>query len=112
MKKKLGTIALGLAIVLMLTLAVSAVAQEKQAPGSSVAMQSGGDIWNNYLKALGWAIVASIGFAVGVGLGIVVFDLISVKIDEWEEIKKGNWSVAMILTSLIVMVGLIIIKVI
>ena len=66
----------------------------------------------SYLKGIGWAIVASIGFSFGVGLAIKVFDWLSTKIDEWEEIKKGNIGVALIIISLILMVGLLVYKVI
>ncbi|MBO8131471.1 MAG: DUF350 domain-containing protein [Candidatus Marinimicrobia bacterium] len=65
-----------------------------------------------YLKAFGWALVASIGFAVGIGFAIKIFDLLSSNIDEWEEIRRGNIGVALIVVALIVMVGLLIYKVI
>ncbi|MCD6206137.1 MAG: DUF350 domain-containing protein [Candidatus Marinimicrobia bacterium] len=65
-----------------------------------------------YLRGIGWAIVASLGFSFGVGLAIKVFDWLSTSIDEWEEIKKGNYGVALIIVALIVMVGLLVHKVI
>jgi len=65
-----------------------------------------------YLRGILWAIVASIGFSFGVGLAIKVFDWLSTSIDEWEEIKKGNIGVALIIVSLILMVGLLVYKVI
>ena len=65
-----------------------------------------------YLRGIGWAIVAAIGFSFGVGLAVKVFDLLSTNIDEWEEIKKGNIGVALIIVSLILMVGLLVYKVI
>lgn len=65
-----------------------------------------------YLRGIGWAIVAAIGFSFGVGLAIKVFDLLSKDIDEWEEIKKGNIGVALIIIALILMVGLLVHKVI
>jgi hypothetical protein len=65
-----------------------------------------------YLRGIGWAIVAAIGFSFGVGLAIKVFDMLSKDIDEWEEIKKGNIGVALIIVSLIIMVGLLVYKVI
>lgn len=65
-----------------------------------------------YLRAIGWALVASIGFALGIGLAIKIFDLLSSNIDEWEEIRQGNIGVAIIIATLIVMVGLLIYKVI
>lgn len=68
-------------------------------------------LWQ-FAKSFGWAVVASISFAFSIGLAIKVFDLLSGKIDEWEEIKKGNWGVAMILTAMILSVGLVLHKVI
>ena len=65
-----------------------------------------------YLRAVGWSITAAVGFAFGVGIALKVFDWLSTEIDEWEEIKKGNMGVALILISLIVMVGLLVYKVI
>lgn len=69
-------------------------------------------IWSRYAEGLGWAVVASLGFSVGVAIALKVFDWFSSDIDEWEEIKKGNWSVALIFISLIVMIGLLVYKVI
>ena len=65
-----------------------------------------------YGRALGWSIVAAVGFAFGVGIALKVFDWLSSDIDEWEEIKKGNMGVALIFVSLIVMVGVLVFKVI
>jgi len=69
-------------------------------------------IWERYAEGLGWAIVASLGFSVGVAIALKVFDWFSSDIDEWEEIRKGNWSVALIFISLIVMIGILVFKVI
>lgn len=68
-------------------------------------------LWQ-FARSFGWAIVAAISFAFSMGLAIKVFDLLSRDIDEWEEIKKGNWGVAMILTAMILSVGLVLYKVI
>ena len=65
-----------------------------------------------YGRSLLWAITAAIGFGLGVGISLKVFDWLSSDIDEWEEIKKGNMGVSLIFTALIVMVGLIVYKVI
>jgi len=65
-----------------------------------------------FARGICWAIIASIGFSFGVGLAIKVFDWLSVSIDEWEEIKKGNIGVALIIVALILMVGLLVHKVI
>lgn len=69
-------------------------------------------IWERYAEGLGWAVVASLGFSVGVAIALKVFDWFSSDIEEWEEIKKGNWSVAMIFVAMIVMIGILVHKVI
>ena len=43
-----------------------------------------------YFWSLVWAVVASVGFAFGVGLALMVFNWLSKDIDEWQEIKNGN----------------------
>ena len=73
---------------------------------------SWGGMFAQYGRSLLWAITAAIGFGLGVGISLKVFDWLSSDIDEWEEIKKGNMGVSLIIVSLIVMVGLIVYKVI
>lgn len=63
-------------------------------------------------RSFGWAIVAALSFAFAMGLAIKVFDRLSKGIDEWEEIKKGNWGVAIIIASMIISVGMVLYKVI
>ncbi len=65
-----------------------------------------------YFWSLVWAVVASVGFAFGVGLALMVFNWLSKDIDEWQEIKNGNYGVAAIIVTLIVMVGLVVHRVI
>ena len=64
-----------------------------------------------YLRAMGWAVTASIGFSLGVAIAIFIFNKLT-EIDEWQEIKNGNMGVALIEVALIVMIGLIVYKVI
>ncbi len=59
-----------------------------------------------------WSVAASIGFAFGVGLALKVFDWLSIDIEEWQEIKKGNMGVALIFVSIILVIGSLIYKVI
>ncbi len=73
---------------------------------------SWGGMFAQYGRSLLWAITAAIGFGLGVGISLKVFDWLSTDIDEWAEIKNGNMGVSMIFVSLIVMVGLIVYKVI
>ncbi len=68
-------------------------------------------LWQ-FARSFGWAIVAAVSFALAMGLAIKVFDKLSKGIDEWEEIRKGNWGVAIIIASMILSVGLVLYKVI
>ena len=69
-------------------------------------------LWARYLELLGWILVASVGFSVGVALAIKLFDWFSTDIDEWEEIKQKNWGFTLIIGLLIFMIGLIVIAII
>ena len=73
---------------------------------------SWGGMFAQYGRSLLWAITAAIGFGLGVGISLKVFDWLSTDIDEWAEIRNGNMGVSIIFVSLIVMVGLIVYKVI
>jgi uncharacterized membrane protein YjfL (UPF0719 family) len=108
--KKLFLLALVLVVAAAAFAQTAQVVQEGTGRPVNINLSFGGWILK-LLVALGWILVASIGFALGVGIALKVFNALSTNIDEWEEIKKGNWSVAMIITSLIVMVGLLAISV-
>lgn len=68
------------------------------------------EILEMYLKALGWIFVAVVGFALSIAISLFIFSKIT-PIDEWEEIKKGNIGVAIIIISVIIMSGLLVFKV-
>ena len=65
-----------------------------------------------YLRAVGWALTASISFSLGVAIAVFIFNKLSGEIDEWQEIKNGNIGVALIEVALIVMIGIIVFRVI
>ena len=65
-----------------------------------------------YLRAVGWALAASIGFSIGISIALTVFDKMTPHINQWSEVKAGNYGASLIITSIIVMIGLIIYKVI
>ena len=108
--KKISALSLALLLAATSLFAQAQVVQEGAGRPVNVSLSFGTWIIK-LLMALGWILTASIGFALGVGIAIKVFDALSTNIDEWEEIKKGNWSVALILISMIVMVGLLAISV-
>ena len=65
-----------------------------------------------YLRAIGWALAASIGFSIGISIALTVFDKMTPHINQWSEVKAGNYGAALIITSIIIMSGLIIYRVI
>ena len=65
-----------------------------------------------YIRAIGWAISASIGFSLGIGIALTVFDKLTPNINQWSEIKAGNHGVALIITSIVAMTGIIVFRVI
>ena len=56
---------------------------------------------SQFLITFGWALTAAISMGVSLSIVIKIFDWIS-PIDEWEEIKKGNMSMAVMLAALII----------
>ncbi len=65
-----------------------------------------------YLRAIGWALAASIGFSIGISIALTVFDKMTPHINQWSEVKAGNLGASLIITSIIVMIGLIVYQVI
>ena len=65
-----------------------------------------------YLRAIGCALAASIGFSIGISIALTVFDKMTPHINQWSEVKAGNYGAALIITSIIIMSGLIVYRVI
>lgn len=55
----------------------------------------------DYLITFGWAIVGSIGMGTGLLLCLKMFTWATHEIDEWEELKRNNHSVAIVIASVI-----------
>jgi uncharacterized membrane protein YjfL (UPF0719 family) len=55
---------------------------------------------NNALYMLGYGVVAALIMSLALGLLIKVWDWIT-PVDEWEELKKGNVAVAIVLAAVI-----------
>lgn len=62
-------------------------------------------VWLDYLIAIGWGVAGAVSLACGLGILLRVFDWLT-PIDEWEEIRKGNISVAIILAAVILALGI------
>lgn len=64
-------------------------------------------ILKQYFITFGWALTGAISMAVALSILVKIFSWIT-PIDEWEEIKKGNMGVAIILASIIIGTALVI----
>lgn len=62
---------------------------------------------HQYLISFGWAITGAVSMAVSLGILIKIFDWIS-PINEWEEIRKGNMAMAIVLAAIILGSALVI----
>lgn len=64
-------------------------------------------ILQQYLITFGWAITGAISMAVALGILVKVFSKIT-PINEWEEIRKGNMGMAIIMAAVIFGTALVI----
>ncbi len=64
-------------------------------------------IFREYLITFGWAITGAFSMAVALGIGLKVYSLLT-PIDEWEEIKKGNMGVAIIMAAVVLAFALVV----
>jgi len=64
--------------------------------------------WVEILKTLVWAFVASIAMSLALGIVMFVWDKMTPRIDEWEELKKGNLAVAIVMAAVILSFGLVV----
>lgn len=61
-----------------------------------------------YLITFGWAVGGSVSMGVGILIALKLFAVSTRRIDEWEEIKKGNMAMATILAALVVALGIVV----
>ncbi len=67
-----------------------------------------GSILLNMLFAILWSIVAAIGFAVAIAIGLQVMHLMTPGVNEWEELKKGNMAVGILWATFILAVAIVV----
>ena len=66
------------------------------------------DIFYAYAITFGWAIVGSTSVGLGIIIALKLFALSTRNVDEWQLIKEGNIAMAIILSSIIIALGLVI----
>jgi uncharacterized membrane protein YjfL (UPF0719 family) len=55
----------------------------------------------DYLKAFGWGLVGAITMAISLWILLRVFTWLT-PVDEWEELKKGNIGIAVVMAAVII----------
>ncbi len=70
-----------------------------------------GQIALNMLLAVLWAIVAAIGFAAAMAVGLKTFSLLTPGVSEWDEMKKGNTSVGLLWAAFVLAVAVVVVGV-
>ena len=58
------------------------------------------ELWLDYLKTFGWGVVGAVTMAVSLWILLKVFTWLT-PVDEWEELKKGNLGIAIIMAAVI-----------
>ncbi|MCL4393815.1 MAG: DUF350 domain-containing protein [Chloroflexi bacterium] len=70
-----------------------------------------GRIALNMVLAVVWALVASVGFAGAIAIGLKVFSVLTPGFNEWEEMKKGNTSVSILWAAFVLAVAVVVVGV-
>lgn len=66
------------------------------------------EILHAYLITFGWAVVGSLGMGIGIIITLRMFDWSTKDVDEWQLVKDGNISIAIILASVVISLGLVV----
>jgi uncharacterized membrane protein YjfL (UPF0719 family) len=61
-----------------------------------------------YLVTIGWGLAGAIAMGVGLGVALKVFTFLTPKIDEMEELKKGNVGVAIVMAAVILATAIVV----
>jgi len=59
------------------------------------------ELWLDYLKTFGWGIVGAITMAVSLWILLRIFTWLT-PVDEWEELKKGNLGIAILMAAVVI----------
>lgn len=73
--------------------------------------RKGGDdsmiILVDYLKAIGWGVVGVITMSLSLWILLLIFTRLT-PVDEWEELKKGNLAIAIVMAAVVVGFALVV----
>ena len=61
-----------------------------------------------YLITVGWAITGAVAMGIGIAVAVKIFTWTTPKLDEVEELKKGNICVAIVLAAVILAMAVVV----
>ena len=61
-----------------------------------------------YLITLGWAIVGAVAMGMGLGVALKLFTVLTPKLDEMDELRKGNVAVAIVLAAVVLAMAVVV----
>ncbi len=61
-----------------------------------------------YAVTVGWAIAGAVSMGIGLGVALKIFTLLTPKLDEMEEIRKGNIAVAIVLAAVVLAMAVVV----
>ena len=64
------------------------------------------EIFGEYLKLIGWGIVGILTMVLSLWIVLLVFTWLT-PVDEWEELKKGNLAMALVMAAVIISFALV-----
>ncbi|MCX7702716.1 MAG: DUF350 domain-containing protein [Planctomycetota bacterium] len=76
-----------------------------QAPSASSSVKG---ILESYAVTFGWALVGAVSMGIALIIMLKIFTWSTVGIDEWEELKKGNIAVAIVIAAVIIGAALVV----
>ncbi|HZQ10060.1 MAG TPA: DUF350 domain-containing protein [Anaerolineae bacterium] len=65
-------------------------------------------IVTNMIFAVIWSIVAAVGFAAAIAIGLFVLNRMTPGLDEWAELRRGNVAVGILWSSFILAVAIVV----
>jgi uncharacterized membrane protein YjfL (UPF0719 family) len=71
-----------------------------------------GSVALNMVLAVLWAVIAAVGFAAAIAIGLKVFSVLTPGFNEWDEMRKGNTSVAILWSAFVLAVSMVVVGVI
>ena len=61
-----------------------------------------------YAVTVGWAIAGAVSMGIGLGVALKIFTLLTPKLNEMDELRKGNVAVAIVLAAVVLAMAVVV----